>query len=282
MNNGINAAHDVDLAELEAISRRIRFKVIELSHKAGTPHLGSSLSCVDILTAAYWGGVLSIDPKNPSDPNRDRFLLSKGHAATTLYTALAYRGFYPREVLDTYMDAGSCLAEQPSPGCVPGVEVATGSLGHGLPIGVGMALAGRIQRRSYRVFIVLSDGECNEGSVWEAAMLAPAQRLDNIVVIVDYNKWQATGRSNEVMALHPLREKWEAFGWSAADIDGHDLNALVQALRKVPNGTGKPIALIAHTVKGKGIPFMEDDNNWHYRSPDANEVKTAKTLLGIA
>jgi transketolase len=281
MNNGTNPARDVDLAELEGVARRIRFKVIELSHKAGTPHLGSSLSCVDIVTAAFWGGVLAIDPKNPSDPNRDRFLLSKGHAATTLYTALAYRGFYPPEVVDTYMDPGSCLAEQPSPGCVPGVEVATGSLGHGLSIGVGMALAGRIQGRSYRVFVVLSDGECNEGAVWEAAMLAPAHRLDNVVVVVDYNKWQATGRSNEIMALHPLKQKWEAFGWSAADIDGHDLNALVQALRKVPDGTGKPIALIAHTVKGKGIPFMEDDNNWHYRSPDANEVQTSKTLLGI-
>jgi transketolase len=144
-----------------------------------------------------------------------------------------------------------------------------------------MALAGRIQKRSYRVFVVLSDGECNEGSVWEAAMLAPAHRLDNLVVIVDYNKWQATGRSNEIMALQPLVQKWQAFGWSASEIDGHDLNALVKALGNVPDGTGKPIALVAHTVKGKGIPFMEDDNNWHYRSPDANELRTAKTLLGL-
>jgi transketolase len=281
MNNGINPAHNVNVADLEAMARRIRFKVIELSHKAKTPHLGSSLSCVDIVTAALWGGGLAIDPRNPTDPGRDRFLLSKGHAATTLYTALAYRGYFPVKVLDTYMEPGSCLPEQPSPGSVPGVEVATGSLGHGLSIGLGMALAGRIQGRSYRVCVVLSDGECNEGSVWEAALFAPAHRLDNVVIIVDYNKWQATGRSNEVMALHPLRQKWEAFGWSAADIDGHDMNALVQALRKVPNGTGKPIALIAHTVKGKGIPFMEDDNNWHYRSPDANEVQTCKSLLGI-
>ncbi len=282
MNNGINPAANGDLGELELMSRRVRGKVIELSHKAATPHLGSSLSCTDILVAAYWGGVLRIDPKDPHSPDRDRFILSKGHAATTLYTALAYRGFFPTEVLDTYMDPGSCLAEQPSPGCVPGVEVATGSLGHGLSLGVGMALAGRIQGRKYRVFVVVSDGECNEGSVWEAAMLAPAHRLDNVVVVVDYNKWQATGRSNEIMALQPLRQKWEAFGWSASEVDGHDLGALVKALRNVPDGSGKPIAIVAHTVKGKGIPFMEDDNNWHYRSPDAKELQTAKTLLGLS
>jgi transketolase len=281
MNSGIIPAHPVTRTTLETVARRIRMKVIELSHKAGTPHLGSSLSCVDILVAAYWGGVLKVDPTDPSNPERDRFILSKGHAATALYTTLAFRGFFPLAALDSYMEPGSRLAEQPSPGCVPGVELATGSLGHGLSVGLGMALAGRIQRRSYRVFAVLSDGECNEGAVWEAALLAPAQSLDNVVIVVDYNKWQATGRSDEVMALKPLREKWHAFGWSAHEVDGHDVSALVQALRNVPDGTGKPIALIAHTVKGKGIPFMEDDNNWHYRSPDATELGTARELLGL-
>jgi transketolase len=144
-----------------------------------------------------------------------------------------------------------------------------------------MALAGRIQRCPFRVFAVLSDGECNEGSVWEAALLAPAHGLDNVAVVVDYNKWQATGRSNEVMALDPLRQKWEAFGWSACELDGHDLGALVRALRNVPDGSGKPVAIVAHTVKGKGIPFMEDDNNWHYRSPDAAELRTARAILGL-
>jgi len=282
MHNGTVTAPEPRLADLEAVARRIRGKVIELSHKAGTPHLGSSLSCVDIMVAAYWGGGLAIDPKRPHDPGRDRIILSKGHAATSLYTTLAYRGYFPAEVVDTYMEPGGHLAEQPSPGCAPGVEWATGSLGHGLSVGLGMALAGRIQGRGYRVCVVLSDGECNEGSVWEAALMAPAHRLDNVVVIVDYNKWQATGRSNEVLALQPLRDKWEAFGWSASDVDGHDLGALVKALRNVPDGSGKPVALVAHTVKGKGIPFMEDDNNWHYRSPDANEVRTAHTILGLA
>lgn len=278
----LSAPSDVDLAELEAIARRVRGKVIELSHKAQTPHLGSSLSCVDLLVAALWGGGLTFDPKKPNDPGRDRIILSKGHAATTLYSALCLRGFFPLELLDTYMEDGSCLAEQPAPNCAPGVELATGSLGHGLSVGVGHALAGRIQGRSYKVCVVLSDGECNEGSVWEAAMMAPAHKLDNMVAIVDYNKWQATGRSNEIMALRPFRDKWEAFGWSAHEVDGHDMGALVRLLRNVPDGSGKPVAIVANTVKGKGIPFMEDDNNWHYRSPTAEELRTAHTILGLS
>ena len=268
------------MTELEPITRQIRGRLVEMSHKARTPHLGSSLSCVDIVAAAYWG-VLSIDPKRPDAPDRDRFILSKGHAATTLYAALALRGFFPESILDTFAEAGGCLAEHPGPRCVPGVEAATGSLGHGLPIGVGMALAGRIQGHPYRVFALLSDGECNEGSVWEAAMLAPAHGLENLAVIVDYNLWQATGRSEEITALKPLSRKWEAFGWSVYDIDGHDLSALTEHLQNVPDGTGKPVAIVAHTVKGKGVSFMEDDNNWHYRIPTADEVVAAKRELGL-
>jgi transketolase len=251
-----------------------------MSHKAGTPHLGSSLSCVDILVAVYWG-TLAIDPEEPQDPDRDRFILSKGHAASTLYATLAHRGFFPVEELSTFAEAGGKLAEQPSPGCMPGVEAATGSLGHGLSLGLGMALAGRIQGHSFRVFVAMSDGECNEGSVWEAAMFAPAHELDSVAVIIDYNKWQATGKSNDVMALRPLKQKWEAFGWSAYEVDGHDMGALVDAVRNVPDGSGKPVAIVAHTVKGKGISFMEDDNNWHYRSPDAGELLRARAELGL-
>lgn len=269
------------IPELEAVSREIRGRLVEMSHKAGTPHLGSSLSCVDLLTALYWN-VLKIDPKNASDPKRDRFILSKGHAATTLYAALALRGFFPKDLLDSYAEPGSVLAEHPSPRCVPGVEVATGSLGHGLPIGVGMAWASRLKGESHRIYVVMSDGECDEGSVWEAALFAPAQKLDNIAVIIDYNKWQATGRSHEVMALEPFREKWQAFGWSAVEVDGHDLAALTKILQKLPDGSGKPVAVIAHTVKGKGVSFMEDDNNWHYRIPTAEEVKAARKELGLS
>lgn len=268
-------------AELDLLTRQLRLKLVQMSHAAGTPHLASALSCVEILVAAYWR-VLRVDPANAADPGRDRFILSKGHAASVLYAALAARGYFPPALLDGFGHHGSPLAEQPAPGCAPGVELATGSLGHGLPVGIGMALAARIQQRDYRVFVTMSDGECNEGSVWEAAMFAPAQQLAKLAVILDYNKWQATGRSNEVMSLAPLHKKWEAFGWSACEVDGHDLNAVAAAMSRVPDGSGKPVAIIAHTVKGKGISFMEDDNNWHYRIPKPEEVAAAKQELGLA
>ena len=251
-----------------------------MSHAAKAPHLGSALSCIDILVAAYWGA-LRVDAKQPQAPNRDRFLLSKGHAASALYATLARRGFFDESLLDRFNCDGGPLAEHPSPHGIPGVEAATGSLGHGLSLALGMALAQRIQEQPCRCYVLMSDGECEEGSVWEAAMFAPAQRIDNLVAIIDYNKWQATGRSDEVMALRPLAEKWRAFGWSASEIDGHDMGALVTALRNVPDGTGRPIALIAHTVKGKGVSFMEDDNNWHYRIPTADEVHAAHKELGL-
>ena len=274
------ALSEKSIAELEGIARKLRFKLIEMSHAAGTPHLGSALSCVDILVAAYWKAV-RINPADPSNPLRDRFILSKGHAASALYATLAARGFFPENWLDSFARHGSPLAEQPSPGCAPGVELATGSLGHGLPVGSGMALAGKIQKRNYRVYVVMSDGECNEGTVWEAALFAPANKLDNLVVIIDYNKWQATGRSNEIMNLPSLRDKWAAFGWEASEIDGNDISAVVEALGKVPESGGKPVAIIAHTVKGRGVSFMQDDNNWHYRVPNQEEVQAAKKELRI-
>jgi transketolase len=191
------------------------------------------------------------------------------------------KGYFPLAELDTYCQDGGRLAEHPPANLLPGVEAATGSLGHGLPLGCGMALSGRIKGERFRVFALLSDGENNEGSVWEAAMFAAAQKLENVCVIVDYNKWQATGRSNETLMLAPLREKWTAFGWDAHEIDGHDVAALAAAMQRIPNGSSKPVALIAHTVKGKGVSFMEDDNNWHYRAPTAEEVARAKRELGL-
>ena len=265
-------------AELAAIARRIRARVVEMSHVAETPHLGSSLSCVDMLVAAYWG-VLRIDPQKPLDPDRDRFILSKGHAATALYVTLAERGFFDPKLLDTYNEDGAALPEHPGLQCVPGVEAATGSLGHGLPIALGMALAARIENRPSRSLVLMSDGECEEGSVWEAAMFAPAQKLDTVTVMIDYNKWQATGRSDEIMALAPLVEKWLAFGWDACEVDGHDLDALLAALGRATDGSGRPRAIVCHTVKGKGVSFMEDDNNWHYRIPTAEEVEKARVEL---
>jgi transketolase len=267
--------------DLGAVASRIRGKLVELSHRAGVPHLGSALSVVDVLVAAYFGGHLDLDPERPEAPDRDRFILSKGHAAPALYSTLAFRGYFPEEQLDTLNQPGSALPEQPSPKGVPGLEAATGSLGHGLPIGLGMALASRIQRHDYRVAVVMSDGECNEGTVWEAAMMAGAQKVENLLTIVDFNGWQATDRSREVMALEPLAEKFESFGWSAYDIDGHDLDALTQVFERFPDGSGKPVAVIANTVKGKGVSFMEDDNNWHYRIPKEDEVRAAHIELGL-
>jgi transketolase len=264
---------------LESIAREVRGTVVRMSHEARTAHLGSALSCVDILMAAYWSA-LRLDPSTLDAPDRDRLILSKGHAASALYAVLAKWGAISPQLLATYAADGGQLGEHPSIG-TPGVEAATGSLGHGLSLGVGMALAGRIQRRDFRVYVVLSDGECNEGSVWEAAMMAAAQRLDNVVAIVDYNKWQATDRSNDVLALAPLREKFESFGWTAHEADGHDPGALADLLRNVPDGSGRPVAIVAHTVKGKGISFMEDDNNWHYRIPAADEVDRAFEELGL-
>jgi len=264
--------------DLKNVTRRMRAKLVEMSHQAKAPHLGSSLSCVDILAAAYWR-VLNLDPKDPDNPDRDRFILSKGHAAPALYVALAFRGFFDEAMLNQYTEQGSPLTEHPCLRCVPGVEATTGSLGHGLGMGLGMAVAGRVQKRDFRVYVCLSDGECNEGSVWEAAMLAPAQGLDRLAVVVDFNQWQATGRSREIMSLDPLAEKWSSFGWSAKEVNGHDVDELTEALERVPDGSGKPVAVIAHTVKGKGISFMEDDNNWHYRIPTQDEVRRAKEEL---
>ncbi|MBI4577663.1 MAG: transketolase [Planctomycetes bacterium] len=250
-----------------------------MSHRARTPHLASALSCVDVLVAAYWGE-LRLDPARPLDEDRDRLILSKGHAVSALYATLARRGYFPLEWLGHFNEAGGRLPEQPSPGCVPGLELATGSLGHGLPMGLGMALAARLTGRTYRVCAVLSDGECEEGSVWEAALLAAAHRVERLAVVVDFNRWQATGRSPEVMALDPLADKWRAFGWSACEVDGHDPGLLARRLAAIPDGSGRPVAIVAHTVKGKGVSFMEDDNHWHYRSPDAAELQAALAELG--
>jgi len=276
------ATMKLELPALDKLARETRAWIIENSHKTQTPHLGSCLSCVDILIAAYFH-VLRLDTAQPTNPDRDRFILSKGHGAAALFPVLAKRGFYPESLLEGYGEDGGLFAEHPpTPSHLPGIEAATGSLGHGMPMGLGMALAGRMQKRSYNVIALVSDGECNEGSIWESAMLAASQRVERLCVVVDFNKWQATGRSREVLALDPLVEKWRAFGWSATEADGHDMAGLVRLLSGVPDGSGKPVLVVAHTVKGKGVSFMEDDNNWHYRIPKSEEVAAAKKELGVA
>jgi transketolase len=271
----------ITTSELEFIASKLRANIIETSSRTGTPHLASCLSCVDLLTALYFS-VLRIDPAKPKDVERDRFILSKGHGAMALFHVLALRGFYSEDMLLAYGNDGSVFAEHPpTPDHLAGIEAATGSLGHGLPLGLGMALAARIQKRSYSVYAVLGDGECNEGSIWECAMLAAAQKVSNLCAIVDFNKWQATGRSQEVMALDPLVDKWRAFGWNTYEIDGHDMTAILSAINMFQATNNRPTAIIAHTIKGKGVSFMEDDNNWHYRIPTADEVLKSKAELGV-
>lgn len=266
------------LDQLERLAKDLRYQVVQMSHKASTPHLGSALSCIDLLVGLYWHAV-KMDPDAPGCPDRDRLILSKGHAASALYSCLCALGVLPEEWLDQFATHHARLAEQPAPNCAPGVEWATGSLGHGLPVGIGMAMSARLKQTSHRVFVVMSDGECNEGSVWEAAMFAAAQKLGRLVVLIDYNKWQATGRSDEVMALPSLVRKWESFGWNAIELNGHSLSEICAALETDFAAHERPTAIIAHTIKGKGVSFMEDDNNWHYRIPTVNEVAAAAAEL---
>jgi len=274
-------ASKLAIPELDKLARKIRARIIENSHRTQTPHLGSCLSCVDILVAAYFHA-LRLDPTDARAAMRDRFILSKGHGAPALFQVLALRGFYPEAMLQHYGEDGGVFAEHPpTPEHLPGIEAATGSLGHGMPMGLGMALAGRIQGHDYNVFALLSDGECNEGSIWESAMMAASQKVDRLCVIVDFNKWQATGRSEETLGHNSLAAKWRAFGWNAVEANGHDLGELVRLMSTVPDASGKPLAIIAHTVKGRGVSFMEDDNNWHYRIPNADEVAASKKELGV-
>ena len=264
---------------LAEIARTIRIRTVQTSAEARIPHLGSCLSCVELLTVLYWKE-LKINTKIPDFEDRDRFILSKGHGAPVLFQVLAERGFFPVERLDEFGQPGSVFHEHPpKPGYIPGVEAATGSLGHGLPMALGMAIAQRIKGSKGRSYALLSDGECNEGSIWEAAMMAAGQSVDHLTAIIDYNKWQATGRSKEVLALEPLAAKWESFGWHTQEINGHNIDEICSALNHARTEKDKPSMIIAHTVKGKGISFMEDDNNWHYRTPNAEELAAALEQL---
>lgn len=270
-----------EFIELEEISLLMRRRIIETSHKAKIPHLGSCLSCIDILVYLYWKE-LNVSPSTIKNESRDRFVLSKGHGAPALFQVLAHKGFFPLSELNGFGKNGSFFHEHPpKPGLINGIEAATGSLGHGMPMSLGLAIASRISKINFRVYTLLSDGECNEGSIWEAAMFASAQKVNNLTVIIDFNKWQATGRSRDIFALDPLREKWKAFGWNTEEINGHNFKELSNALKNSKKEVKKPTAIIAHTIKGKGVSFMEDDNNWHYRTPNEVEFKEAINELKI-
>ena len=268
------------IAELAELARKIRCHVVRMAHRARSSHIGSSLSVVDLLAVLY-AEILRVNPSEPNWPDRDRFILSKGHAAACVYAVLAEKGFVPFESLDTYYQNGSALAGHITRSGVSGVDASTGSLGHGLGMGCGMALAGRRDRRTYRVFVLLSDGECDEGSTWEAALFAPHHQLDNLVAIVDYNKLQSLATTEHTLALEPLADKWRAFGWSVREINGHDLAEIQSALEIIPWQAGRPSCVIAHTVKGKGVRFMENAILWHYRHLDDDELQRALEELKV-
>lgn len=249
----------------------IKTSIVRMTHYSKSSHVGSCLSVADILYVLYFK-VLRIDTGEPRADRRDRFILSKAHASAALYATLAERGFFPKEFLERYYVDGGMLPGHLDREAVPGVEVSAGSLGHGLSIGVGMAVACRRDRSPARVFVLLGDGECNEGSVWEAVMLASTLGLDNLTAVVDYNKLQSFGRTNEVIDQRNMAERWKVFGWQTCEVDGHSVEDLEQAFMLPQRG---PKAVIAHTVKGKGVSFMEDRLEWHYKSPNDEQCSTA-------
>jgi len=273
---GTPRADAARIAELEEIARRMRVDIIEMLEKAGSGHPGGSLSAIDMVTALYFQ-VLRHDPKNPARPDRDRFVLSKGHGVPAVYACMAEAGYVSREELATLRKLGSRLQGHPVTSFVlaPGVEACTGSLGQGLSVAQGMALASKLDGDAFRVYCMLGDGEMQEGQVWEALMSAPKFRLDNLVAILDYNKAQIDGFTRDVMDLEPLEEKLCAFNWHVVRIDGHDIGAFLRAIEEAHGTKGKPTFVIADTVKGKGVSFMEGQVGWHGVAPKREEAQRA-------
>ena len=268
---GVNSS---DVRKAEELARRIRSDMLTLAHTTKTPHIGPALSCVDILIFFYTH-VMKTNRRDPLMADRDRFILSKGHGALALYTCMSHAGFLSRKVLLSYCRNGSPLAEHPLTNKFPCVEFATGSLGHGLAVGIGMAVASRLRKIPYRVFVLMGDGECNEGSVWEAAGFASTMRLDNLIAIVDHNGLQATDRYEKLAGGYDLTQAWGAFGWETREVDGHDIAQMRKVCTRAFFSIQKPKVIIAHTMKGKGVSFMENNLEWHYRWPDAGNFAKA-------
>lgn len=266
------------ISELKKEANSIRKMILEMIYRSKSSHIGSAFSIVDILTVLYFE-IMNIDPKNPSKKDRDRFILSKGHACTALYATLAQRGFFNKELLQSYGFNGTKLAGHISLGAVSGIEATAGSLGHGLPIACGMALSLKLDHKNGRVFVLLGDGECNEGSVWEAALAAAHFRLDNLIVIIDKNRQQGMGNTKTIINMDPFLEKWKSFGWNTHEINGHDIKTLVDNLKLSSSKRGNPNVFIANTIKGKGVAMMQDKIEWHYRAPKDDEYKVALAEL---
>lgn len=265
--------------ELKEIAQNIRIDIIRAIHAAGSGHPGGSLSAADIVTALYFRE-MNIDSKNPKMLTRDKFILSKGHAGPVQYAALAEKGFFPKEDLLTLRKMGSKLQGHPDMKKVPGIEMSTGSLGQGFSVSVGMALANRMDSNEGRIYVLLGDGELQEGIVWEAAMSAAHYGLDNLTAILDWNGLQIDGKNEDVMTVSPVDEKFKSFGWNVLYIDGHNFDEIVEAFNKARNTEGQPTIIIAKTIKGKGVSFMEDNPGWHGKAPSDEEAKKAVEELG--
>lgn len=265
--------------ELQLMAKCIRRHVIEMIAAAKSGHPGGSLSAADIMAVLYFGGVLHHDPANPTDVDRDRFILSKGHAVPVLYATLAEAGYLPIDELTTLRKLGSPLQGHPSKADLPIMEASTGSLGQGLSVGIGMAIAGKQNQADYRVYVMIGDGEAEEGQVWEAAMSAAAHKLDNLIAIIDANKFQLDGSVKEILDWNPIAEKWQAFGWEVISVNGHDIKALLEAFAKAKKVTGKPVCLVADTIKGQGVSFIAGNNDWHGKAPNKEELAQALAEL---
>jgi transketolase len=262
------------LLDLQAMAKTLRRHIIEMTSAAASGHPGGSLSAVEIVTALYFS-VMRYIPEEPDWPDRDRFILSKGHAVPLLYSVLAELGYLSTEEICTLRKIDSRLQGHPDKSCTPGLEATSGSLGQGLSIGIGIALAGRLDAKSYRVYVLLGDGECDEGQVWEAAMAAAHFKLDHLVGIVDHNGLQIDGWNKDVMNLEPLPDKWRSFGWNVIEVDGHDFTQILAALEQAERVKGQPTMIVAHTIKGKGVSFMENNVDFHGKAPSREEAEKA-------
>ena len=266
------------IRELSMIAAKGRILGLDMVYRAASGHIGGSLSCMDILTMLY-NGVLRVDPKNPRDPDRDRFVLSKGHCTPALYPTLAMRGYFPVEDLELFRSVDGHMSGHAEMNHVPGVDMSTGSLGQGISTAVGMALAGKIDKKSYRVYALMGDGEIAEGQAWEAFMAASKYELDNLCVVIDVNGLQIDGPTREVMPTEPLDEKLEAFGWKVLKVDGHSFPALQEAFANAKTGKAQPTVILAKTVKGKGVSFMENDAGWHGKATNEAQYEQASAEL---
>lgn len=271
-------------ARLKEKAKELRLEILEMTTRAGSGHPSSSWSSVEIVTALYFGGVLRYQPENPLWEDRDRFIMSKGHAAPLLYAALAHAGYFSTDELKRLRDVGSPVQGHPIQGLMPGVEATTGSLGQGLSLGLGHVLGGRLSDKKFRVYVLLGDGECEAGQIWEAAMAAAHFKAGNLVAILDYNKYQETGPISREIALEPLVDKWESFGWTVHEVNGHNLEEILDKYQLVKQleATGKPQIIIAHTIKGKGVSFVEADFTFHGRALNEEQAKLAREEINAA